>query len=122
MKIQEVSRLLNIPSPTLRYYEERDLISPVPRKGNQRDYSQSHIEQIQFIQCMKHTGMSLADIHHYTQLYLKGDAAANQERIQILEVQKETVNQKMQELQESLDFLDYKIQHIYQEIQEKSHQ
>lgn len=115
MKIQEVSRLLNIPRPTLRYYEEKKLISSIPRKGNQRVYDDSHIEQIKFIQCMKQTGMKLADIHRYIELYRQGGKNAQEERIQILEEQKDIVAQKIQALQESMDYLNRKIDFVKKE-------
>lgn len=115
MKIQEVSRLLNIPSPTLRYYEEKKLLSGIPRKSNQRVYDDSHIEQLKFIQCMKHTGMKLEDIQRYLELYRQGGENAKEERIHILEEQKEIVSQKIQALQDAMDFLNHKIDFVKNE-------
>lgn len=111
MKIQEVSSLLDISPSTLRYYEEIGLIT-VPRKGNQRDYHQNHIEQIQFIQCMKRTGMALSSILQYIHLYQVGDHASTQKRIQLLKDQKKDVEKEIQNLKESLDFLNQKIQYV----------
>lgn len=119
MKIKEVSQLLDIPSPTLRYYEEIHLINSVPRVSGQRDYSPEHIEQLKFIQCMKNTGMSLGEIALYRQLYLENSDEADRKRLKLIENQQKIVQQQLQQLQESLEYLQYKTSVIQQEIQKR---
>ena len=53
MKISEVSKTLNIPSATLRYYEQIGLLEEIEKKNGIRDYSKQDIERINFITCMK---------------------------------------------------------------------
>lgn len=119
MKIQEVSEKTGISSSTLRYYEELKLISPVLRKGKQRVYDEAHMEQIQFVQCMKQTGMKLKDIQKYVDLYLQDSDEADEERLQLLAQQKEVLHQKMQSLQESIRYLTHKIHHVQKEIEKR---
>lgn len=119
MKIKEISQLLDIPSPTLRYYEEIHLINSVPRISGQRNYSQEHIEQLKFIQCMKNTGMSLSEIARYGQLYLENSDEADQERLQMIKNQQKIVQQQIQQLQESLEYLNFKTTVIQKDIQKR---
>jgi len=75
--IQQVSTKLNIPKPTLRFWEEEldGIIVPNRTPGGQRRYSSEHISIIEDIAYLKKRGMSLAEIrkqlgNHYKQ---KGD-------------------------------------------------
>ena len=56
MKISEVSKKLNIPSATLRYYEQIGLLDKISKKDGIRDYNEKDIERIEFIKCMKQAG------------------------------------------------------------------
>ncbi|WP_303972576.1 MerR family transcriptional regulator [Streptococcus merionis] len=116
MKIQEVSKLFNIPSPTLRYYEDLGLIEEVPRISNRRDYNDNHIDQINFIICMKKTGLSLKEIQNYVHLYLSGPQTGV-ERIDILEQQKARTLEKIRELENIINYIDQKIITIDEEKQ-----
>ncbi|MCR5215232.1 MAG: MerR family transcriptional regulator [Eubacterium sp.] len=61
--ISEVSKICDIPSSTLRYYEELGIISDVERdSGGQRLYSRSNIDRIEAIGCFKGAGMTMAEI------------------------------------------------------------
>ena len=62
--IQQVSTKLNIPKPTLRFWEEElgGIIVPNRTPGGQRRYSSEHISIIEDIAYLKKRGMSLADI------------------------------------------------------------
>ena len=62
--IQQVSTKLNIPKPTLRFWEEEldGIIVPNRTSGGQRRYSSEHISIIEDIAYLKKRGMSLAEI------------------------------------------------------------
>jgi DNA-binding transcriptional MerR regulator len=60
---KEVSTLLDIDSETMRYYENRNLISKPSRLGNgYRSYSEKNIEEIKFIQHCRSLGIGLEEI------------------------------------------------------------
>ena len=66
LTIQQVSKKLNIPKPTLRFWE-RDLagiIVPSRTKGGQRRYDQKTISIIEEIKRMRDEGYSLAQIRY----------------------------------------------------------
>ena len=62
--IQQLSNRLNIPKPTLRFWEKEleGIFVPHRTRGGQRRYSAEHIATIEEIKNLKNKGMSLMDI------------------------------------------------------------
>ena len=62
--IQQISTKLNIPKPTLRFWENEfeGLLSPLRTHGGQRRYTFEHIAVIEKINALKKAGLSLAEI------------------------------------------------------------
>lgn len=109
--IQEAAEQTGLTVHTLRYYERIDLLMPVERAANgHRRYSQEDINLIQLLACWLHTGMPLDDIRCYMRLAQAGDATAGERRA-LLENHRQKVVQQMDELQATLQLMDYKIQH-----------
>ena len=68
----EVSKLLDIDSETMRYYESRNLISKPSRLSNgYRSYSEKNIEEIKFIQHCRSLGIGLEEIKVLKELTIK---------------------------------------------------
>jgi DNA-binding transcriptional MerR regulator len=62
--IGAVARMLDIPSSTLRAWEERySVITPLRSEGSQRLYSRAQVEQLRFIKSRIEAGASAADAH-----------------------------------------------------------
>jgi len=64
LSIQEVSKKLGVPKPTLRYWEKRfqGILSPVRTEGGQRRYSIEQLAIVEQIKSMKNEGKSLSEI------------------------------------------------------------
>ena len=62
--IQQLSTKLNIPKPTLRYWEKEfeGILQPLRTTGGQRRYTSEHISTIEEIKMLKQAGLSLVDI------------------------------------------------------------
>ena len=62
--IQEVSVLLNVPKPTLRFWEKEfeGILVPLRTDGGQRRYTVENIAVIEEIKKLKRKGMSLPEI------------------------------------------------------------
>jgi DNA-binding transcriptional MerR regulator len=62
--IQQLSKKLNIPKPTLRFWEKEleGLFVPLRTRGGQRRYTAEHVSTIEEIKKLKGEGMSLLDI------------------------------------------------------------
>ena len=62
--IQEISRKLEIPKSTLRFWEKEfnGFLVPIRTNGGQRRYTSEHIWIVEEINALKKTGLSLAEI------------------------------------------------------------
>lgn len=83
MKIGSVSELTKLGVHTIRYYEKQGLIK-VPSKDSSghRNYSALDVDILNWVSCMKNSGMSLNKIKQYTEAYYKHD---KQSCIELLE-------------------------------------
>lgn len=61
ISIGEAARRLSVRTSTLRYYEERCLLTPVRRQGGTRRYSEAELRRVAFIQFCQEQGMSLEE-------------------------------------------------------------
>ena len=110
MTIKEVSERTGISIDNLRYYEGVGIIPYVPRtKSGIRDYDETSIQWIELAMRFKKAGMSLENIREYIQLSLKGESTKD-ERWNILLDTKSQIEQKMNDLQETLDVINYKME------------
>lgn len=112
MTISQVSNEVGVSADTLRYYEKMGLIPNVERKnGNIRNYSDSNLQWIKFVLCMKRTGLSIEELIKYVNLYDE-ERDTSVERKMILLKQRESINEKITELESVVDYLDYKLELI----------
>ena len=64
MDIAEVARRSGVPASTLRFYEEKGLISSVGRQGLRRLFNPEVLERLALISLGRSAGFSLNDIAH----------------------------------------------------------
>jgi DNA-binding transcriptional MerR regulator len=109
MRISEASQQSGISSDTLRYYERIGLIPPVNRnESGIRDYSALDVRRIQLIKCMRSAGLPIEVLIEYYGLVQEGDQT-KEARKAILVEQRTQLTDRMEELQKTLDLLNYKI-------------
>ena len=109
MKIAEVSKLLDISADTLRYYERIGLIPKIHRdKSGNRDYTELNCKWIKFIKCMRNAGMPIEILIEYVTLLQEGEHTAGIRKELLLE-QREHLQDKIDELQQMLLYLNGKI-------------
>jgi len=62
--IQQISTKLNIPKPTLRFWEKEfeGILQPQRTNGGQRRYTSEHVSIIEEIKMLKKAGLSLVEI------------------------------------------------------------
>jgi DNA-binding transcriptional MerR regulator len=114
MRISEASERTGLSKDTLRYYERIGLLPAVPRNnGGIRDYQEDDIGRIDFVKCMRNAGLPIEVLIEYIALAQMGDSTA-EERRAILQEQRVILAARLEELQSTLDLLDYKIQ-VYEE-------
>ena len=110
MKIAEVSEKFGLSVDTLRYYERVGLIPPVHRnQGGIRDYNELDLKRVDFIKCMRGAGLPVEVLIEYMGLVQQGDST-NQARKEILIEQRNLVVARLEEMQKTLERLNYKIE------------
>jgi len=109
MKISEVSEQYDISSDTLRYYERIGLLPPVNRsESGIRDYNELDARRVEFIKCMRSAGLPIEVLIEYMELVQQGDQTI-EARKEILIEQRDLLAARMEEMQKTLDRLNYKI-------------
>ena len=106
--VGEIAKLLGVTASTLRYYDKEGLLPFVERSsGGIRMFRESDIEWLRIIECMKKAGMPIKDIREYIELALKGDNTIEL-RLRMFQRQKEVLRQKPEEMQHTMEMVDYK--------------
>ena len=107
-KIKEISDLYNIQTDSLRYYEEMDLIHPLRSSSNYRLYTINDIYVLNIIRdCLK-LGYSTNQIKEYL-----NNRSMNQ-TISFLKEEKDIIEQKIIELQNSLKSIENRLNSLNQ--------
>lgn len=115
MTITEVSKKVNLSADTLRYYERIGLIPEVNRtESGIRNYTEEDLGWIEFSKCMRNAGMSIEALIEYIKLYKKGDVTL-EARKQLLISQKDVIKERLEEIQNTFDRINYKIKN-YEKI------
>lgn len=106
--VGEMAKLLGVAPSTLRYYDQEGLLPFVERSSNGiRMFKDADYEWLQVIECLKKTGMPLKDIREFIQMAMQGDGTIEQ-RLELIIRQQEAVRKQMEELQQTLETLDFK--------------
>ena len=93
----------------MRYYEKAGLIPPVNRKeSGVRDYTETDCGWVEFIKCMRGAGLSIETLTQYVTLYRKGNRTL-QKRKHLLIAERDRLKQRIEEMQQTLERLNYKI-------------
>ncbi|AYW46737.1 MerR family transcriptional regulator [Tetragenococcus koreensis] len=116
MNISEVAAKNKVTPATLRYYERQGLLPPIKRTDSGiREYSIDDLNWIEFIKCMRDSGLSIDSLSRYTQLYQQGDGTL-QERKQILIEEYEKLIEKQTQINETVTRLKGKINNYESKI------
>lgn len=93
---------------TLKYYCNEGLIPNVKRdKNNYRVFDDNNIAWIKSLSCLKKCNMSIEEMKEYLALCLKGKSTIPERQVIIAEKKKQLL-QEIADLQESLEFLNWK--------------
>lgn len=114
--IGEISKMFQLPISTLRYYDKEGLFPHLKKVNGVRQFSESEIETLRVIDCLKKSGLEIKEIKEYMSLCSLGNTTLKQ-RKEIFEKQKEEVLQEMEKLQKVLSMLNYKCWYYDQAIE-----
>lgn len=113
--MKQTCELTGMNYETLKYYCNEELILNVQRdKNNRRIFSDNDIAWINSLACLKKCGMSIKEMKEYLALCLLGQSTIPQRKI-ILERKRNALLMSIDELQKSVDYIDWK-QSFYDDV------
>lgn len=116
MTITEVSGKFDLSQDTLRYYERIGLLPRVNRnKSGIRDFTEENCRWVEFIKCMRSAGLPIEVLIDYVALFQQGDETA-EARKELLIEQRKQLAIRMDEMQKTLERLEYKISRYEQAV------
>ena len=106
--MKEACEQVGITYETLRFYCNEGLVPNVKRdKNNYRNFDERNIKWLKSLQCLKKCGMGVQDMKRYMELCLEG-VSSIPERKELLAARKELLLKQIDEIHESIDYIDHK--------------
>lgn len=113
--MKETCQKVGMTYETLKFYCNKGLIPNVQRdKNNYRIFDDDNINWINSLSCLKKCGMSLDEMKTYLELCLQGESSIPERKI-MLEEKKKALQAKINEIQNSLSFIEWK-QNFYDDV------
>jgi DNA-binding transcriptional MerR regulator len=109
--IEEAAQRTGITAHTLRYYERIGLLEPIGRMASgHRRYTDSDIGLVEFLNCLRQTGMPIRQMQRFMELTRAGDLTVP-DRIGALVEHREALSEQIALLRRHFDALTKKIEH-----------
>ena len=105
--IGQVSAMFGLPVSTLRYYDKEGLFPALGRASGIRRFSETELEALRVIECLKKSGMEIKDIRQFMEWCAQGSQTYPL-RLELFVRQKAAVEQEMQRMGRVLDMLTFK--------------
>ena len=78
--IGQVAEMFGLPISTLRYYDKQGLFPHMERVSGIRKFSDTEIEALRVIECLKKAGMEIKDIKQFMDWCVEGPSTYPQRR------------------------------------------
>lgn len=111
MHISELSRKTGVSLRSLRYYEEKELLSPDRQNNGYREYRETDIERVRLIQMYFSLGLTVREIMSFFQC-----AFDEQPRIECLPNAIEVGKRKLDDIQLQIELLKQAEIHLQKNI------
>lgn len=98
MNIGTAAKRTGLPSKTIRYYEEIDLVTPDRRENGYRDYSEADVNRLAFIHRARNLGFDIESCRKLLALYSDSSRASADVKA-LAQRHLEEIDDKMRELQ-----------------------
>ena len=106
--IKEVSNIMDVSEHTLRFWAKSGFFPFIKRdENNIRLFSQSDLEWVKIVKCLRSVGTENKAIKRYIDLCNIGDSTIK-ERFEIIKATKQKAQHQMNDLKKQLDILEYK--------------
>ncbi|MFZ5967908.1 MAG: MerR family transcriptional regulator [Bacillota bacterium] len=106
--IGEVAKMLNLTIPTLRYYDKEGLLPYLERTNSGiRVFSESDLDTLKVIECLKTTGMPIKNIKLFIDWCSEGDCTL-QKRYDMFLERKAVVEAQLEEIKKTAEAINFK--------------
>lgn len=105
--IGQVSEMFGLPISTLRYYDKEGLFPAIERTSGIRQFSDSEIEALHVIECLKKSGLEIKDIRQFMSWCAQGPETYI-DRKQLFESRKVALEAQMKELEKNMAMIKFK--------------
>lgn len=112
--IKQVAQMMNMTEHAIRFYTDKGLMPCKRDKNNRRVFDDESLNWLMGIKCLKKCGVSIEDIKIYSDLCMQGDSAFR-ERYEFMLAQQKLAQQKLEEAEELVKYMDDKVKH-YEDI------
>lgn len=109
MNSKEAAEMFGLTTDTVRYYERVGVIPPIKRdKNGYRIYTTRDLNWIYLAKSLRHAGVSIESLIEFATLSQLGGNVENAQK-QILQDQLQEITEKLEEMTQTRDLLQYKI-------------
>lgn len=115
--IGQVSKMFDLPISTLRYYDKQGLFPSIKRVSGIRKFSDTELEALRVIECLKKSGLEIKDIKRFMAWCVEG-ASTYPQRKELFETQKANLEAELARMNRVLDMLKFKCWYYEQAIQD----
>ena len=105
--IGQVAEMFDLPISTLRYYDKQGLFPKMERVSGIRKFSDTEIEALRVIECLKKSGLEIKDIKQFMDWCVEG-APTYPQRKALLEKQRKRLEEELIHMNKVLDMLKFK--------------
>jgi len=100
---------------TLKFYCNQGLVPNVKRdNNNRRIFDDKDIAWINSLSCLRNCDMSISEMREYIDLCMEGESSIPK-RKEILELKRSALVKKLEQVQNSIDYIDWK-QGFYNDV------
>lgn len=115
--IGQVAEMFGMPISTLRYYDKQGLFPNIERVSGIRKFSETEIEALRVIECLKKAGMEIKDIKQFMDWCVEGESTYPQRKA-MFEEQKVRMEEEIARMNRTLDMLKFKCWYYEQAIRD----
>ena len=115
--IGQVAEMFDLPISTLRYYDKQGLFPNMERVSGIRKFSDTEIEALRVIECLKKSGLEIKDIKQFMDWCVEG-ASTYPQRKALFEKQRERLEAELIHMNKVLDMLKFKCWYYEQAIKD----
>ncbi|WP_054942509.1 MerR family transcriptional regulator [Paenibacillus ihuae] len=111
--IGQVAKQVGLNIGAIRFYERKGLLEPAVRnEQNNRLYSEDVIGWLEFLKCLRETGMSVEEIKRYYDMVKTGTSTLP-ERTKLIEDQRQALLEDIEKKKAQLVHLEHKLERYY---------